>query len=180
MSRVLFPLGDVLLEFEGDDGHIKAHPQTLTASVRAKTAKGRPGHRQHVSFHIDRSTVLKFALQMLELSDQMLPESLFLESTVIGASVALPRVTGHDDEERRALARICNGIPPMRTAAQAMSRLENLRKRMGVLRQVQRYLETCDDSCATNLQILGSCAERTGAFPFDLVVDVLNPAAEVQ
>lgn len=46
---------------------------------------------------------------------------------------------------------------------------------MNVLRQVQRYLETCDNSSASNLQILVACAERTGAFPFDLVIDTVEP-----
>ncbi|WP_429500769.1 hypothetical protein ACQUFY_26930 (plasmid) [Robbsia andropogonis] len=128
MSRVQFPVGDVFVEFEGNSGHAPGHPETLTASVRAKTAKGRPARREHVSFSVKRSAVLKFALQMLELSEQMLPESLFLESGVIGVSNALPALTGIDAEEQRALERILGKTRPLDVAARAMDRYENLRR----------------------------------------------------
>jgi hypothetical protein len=132
-------LGDLSIGVKGITGHGASR-----ASIAICTVAGT------IEAAATREGLISFALDLLNLTDQMIDDGAYSTTDTIRSGVG--RVSSRYDD--------------------ALKRFYRLSDRLPILQLAQRVLEKADDKTANTLLLLLAEAEATGAFPFKVAVDL--------
>jgi len=171
--HIRFPVGDLFFVVEGGSGYADAHPDSMTVALRERTAKSTPGRRVAVNFIARRAELMNLGLQLLELAQNMSPETLWHEKQERGG-VGLPALAPSRGSQ------LVTVMDPEQKIRETRDRYQNLKQRIAILRMAQQVLETCDPETAGSFHMLLVCAMHTGKLPMQVVVDAVErPVEEV-
>jgi len=169
-ANIKLRVGDMWLCVEDGTGYAPEHPDYVTMCLRESKPNKQPGRRTAANFAVKRNTVLRLALELLELADRMTPETTWSSSQTVGDGGQPPMVLNFGEVDRALLERL-HPDAPLNLARHAYASVEKLRARMPVLRAAQRVLEHCDDETASALHVLIASADHRNGLRF-------RPAAE--
>jgi hypothetical protein len=167
--HVKFPIGNQFFAIEAGSGYAAAHPDSVTVAIRERTAKSTPGRRVAADFTVRRAELTDLGLQILELAQNMSPETLWQESGAVGVA--------HGRLPRLALPLPEQTLPPIdleKRIQTTRERYDKLSQRITILRMAQQVLETCDPETAGSLHLLLVCVTHTGKLPMQIVVDAVE------
>lgn len=168
-ANIKLRIGGTWFCVEEGTGYAPEHPDYVTICLRESKPNKQPGRRTAADFAVKRSTVLRLALDLLELADRMTPETTWSSSQTVGDSGQPPMVVNFGEVDR-ALLEWLHPDAPLNLARHAYAGVEKLRARMPVLRAAQRVLEHCDDQTVVSLQVLIASAEQFNGAPIKLTV----------
>jgi len=149
-------LGEVTIAVDSISGHGAAE---ATIEIR-KIGATKRGNRTTASGRVNRQSLTLFALQLLDLAEQMMHPDAYASSTAMANS----DVTRAMIDRRRK---------------DSTQRYFRLIDRLPILQLSQRVLERCDDTVAQTLLLLLGHAEVSGTMPVSAKVQ-LSPVMAAQ
>jgi len=158
-ANIKLRIGSMWFCVEDGTGYVPEHPDYVTICLRESKPKKQPGRRTAADFAVKRNTVLRLALELLELADRMTPETTWSSSQTVGDSGQPPMVVNFGEVDR-ALLESLHPDAPLNLTRHAYASVEKLRARMPVLRAAQHVLEHCDDETAAGLHVLIASADH--------------------
>lgn len=148
-------LGNHILAIDSISGHGAAE-----ATVSVHKNKAKPESRPVATTNVARPELTRFALELLDLSEEMLHAGTFASSTAFPDSDTARALI--DRRRKDATQRYFKGID-----------------RLPILQLCQRFLERCDDKAAQTLLMILAHGETHGTLPVSAKLD-LQPAPNTQ